>query len=1232
MPKARAKSPERYATHLGSLYVPARDMRPRSDSFGEAKQTLPDLNINRWSHSTSSSTSAIDSDISRKGASGLARPISINASRAASSVLPLSPLGIYLSPEIDSFASANRSPQPSPRRHQPPRINLPLQILDASHIRRERSPNTPSTITLTPSLPQGSPAALRGNDYFGETWARSRSGGKTAEAVKGVAIHYITTSPSGEIHHEKSRLETNTRTGIQTDDVASQDVLQGRRRDRSANSSADTGVGSSASSLRSEPGRSRNHRSPAQKSMLSNALAKANTAVLFDNAQNIEGAIEAYAEACELLQQVMVRSSDIDDRKKLSAIRSTYSNRIAELHDLDNSFASMIMNKALPDDPPSDDSPVGNDTTFYRDDLMSPGLGVAETLEEVYIPLRQESLLPQIFGGESFIQNQSAPPQRTAPNTQNLAVPMDAQYMPPPLSPGRLGPSTLEDEISALVETQASSEPIVAGQHAHGRRSESISWLNTFDDSASSAPSSRLPSIDHGTMEGFSLADDIEAEFDAALNAAVNAAYDEETTHEDTPRQEAAGEGDIDHEFFANNRDENGLSSPTTRSLTHVLEPAGLEKREIELTREYLDSDAEEEERLLDDVTRGFAFGDFHFDKHSKSALPRQSDSSTFSGRTWASSIPSTTTTNATTLSTLAEALETASQEASAMDMQAIAKGSLPSPPPPIPPPKVDLPSQAIPSQSAARPTSFENSIGSALRDRRLSGHSPKQLKIETFARRPTTTSSTKNSRILQRLPTFQVPNVVEPNQLLQSAPPTQSLFGPSSTSTVATQPITPMTSINSGDSINSESPATPALTQGDSQISIDDSGVPASPRMSKGMPTAQSVSKKNSSSTSLRMKNLSVGASDNAESPITPGSGMSTSDARKGLPPVPTPVMTSFNFSGSSAGGMHLFDDHIGTPASPCSPKTPNAVVSNTAPTPLEPCPESFLLRPFWLMRCLYQTISHPRGGYVSTKLFIPRDIWRVKNVKLKVVDDKVSQCDLLTAALQKLAKVDNLDANAVLQELQSFENVLEQVRGALQKKLGGEVGLSSSSNVFRTGAGISESADALPNRSVNTTSSSSKFASTFRKLRSKSSTPTINSGSGGGILKENDASSIGFTMSTLPMTSSSSVPSSRAMHMQRSRAPPPTPTQLTNIPQPHAMYMASLARLFDAVQVLDSIARQVVDPGLKCSSETLVGLEFSIRNAAEFFAFYVVRFVMADIGLLVDKFLKRGSEWVLA
>ena len=63
-----------------------------------------------------------------------------------------------------------------------------------------------------------------------------------------------------------------------------------------------------------------------------------------------------------------------------------------------------------------------------------------------------------------------------------------------------------------------------------------------------------------------------------------------------------------------------------------------------------------------------------------------------------------------------------------------------------------------------------------------------------------------------------------------------------------------------------------------------------------------------------------------------------------------------------------------------------------------------------------------------------------------------------------------------------------------------------------------------------------------------------------------------------------------------------------------------------------VDQIARQVEDPGLKHSSQTHVGLELSTRHAAEFFGFFVCRFVLADISLMLDKFIKRGSEWVLA
>jgi hypothetical protein len=80
--------------------------------------------------------------------------------------------------------------------------------------------------------------------------------------------------------------------------------------------------GKSSDSETSDSARQRESREQDKKTMLSRALQKAHTAVLLDNAQNFEGAVEAYGEACNLLQQVLERSSGEEDRKKLDAIVS----------------------------------------------------------------------------------------------------------------------------------------------------------------------------------------------------------------------------------------------------------------------------------------------------------------------------------------------------------------------------------------------------------------------------------------------------------------------------------------------------------------------------------------------------------------------------------------------------------------------------------------------------------------------------------------------------------------------------------------------------------------------------------------------------------------------------------------------------------------------------------------------------------------------------------------------
>lgn len=112
---------------------------------------------------------------------------------------------------------------------------------------------------------------------------------------------------------------------------------RGHSRSRSTGAKGSTDTTSSRGKERDRSGKQ-----PSQKAMLSKALQKANTAVQLDNAQNPEGAREAYSEACDLLQLVLQRTGGEEDRKKLEAIVSSS----AALHaDLTNSSLSSTTSK-----------------------------------------------------------------------------------------------------------------------------------------------------------------------------------------------------------------------------------------------------------------------------------------------------------------------------------------------------------------------------------------------------------------------------------------------------------------------------------------------------------------------------------------------------------------------------------------------------------------------------------------------------------------------------------------------------------------------------------------------------------------------------------------------------------------------------------------------------------------------------------------------------------------------
>lgn len=733
----------------------------------------------------------------------------------------------------------------------------------------------------------------------------------------------------------------------------------------------------------------------------------------------------------------------------------------------------------------------------------------------------------------------------------------------------------------------------------HNRQdtAESTSWLDTIDESAGSSSSSvhsRSSSTGLRRKRLRAASGETHADFEAAFDAAVEAAYDDGFEPAEGENESPAHE---EHQVYLRSEPQQDIVSDVRRNVELAKErvreaqrePAIAlakenERRRLEESRhlrnstemEYEEDEADEEERLLDELSKDYIFDGPEYNAQAKSALPRQSDSSGFSGRTGASSNGSNFASAGTSSSTVPE---TSMLPELVNKLQA---KSLPPPqhPPPMgalpPPPQAKSGSTPVHQTNGfvARPSSQVTAQG--VRDRRLSGMKALPLKIETNTKAPPAPESAA--------PKLQPSSKTDSNLTPQSLPePPQSAFAvvplQDASSDTDSKPLTlsiketgsrkgsspmPTPSPADGDESSSAILATPSLTKVTSADSFESvPSVPDSPgRFNvKGSIGPRSL-KKNFSSSSLKNKILSVSVPEPYEiSPNPPGSSGSSIRQRRApssiVPGLPTPTGASFIVSGLPTEDIHVFDNDV---HSPTTPGSPNPTVLNP-PLPLEPCPESSLLRPFWFLRCIYQTIAHPRGGYISNRLFVPRDIWMLKTTKLKGVEEKISSCDLLSATLLKLAQVDTLDASAVLKEMQFLESVMEQTQASLSRRLGSEVGTTGAPWLSKASNGHEEMNPASETLASKGTNVTAKSYLSWKRIRSRNTSGPMPTATAAPASK--DSPKDVTTIKSLPMTTTTN---------------PKFPKRDLSQVQyggPNANYMAALAKLCDAVQVLGKRCR---------------------------------------------------------
>lgn len=335
----RAKSPNENTAMTSSVgpQVLSPETTRRSSALyvrQESKNRVSEgnANLNRWSQSTASS---------RRSSANYHRKSSFSK-RLSGSIGSFAGYGAPLAPSPS--AKSNKRPRSppmispptvtaiSPLPQDPPPILPPIVTLsslskavDAADSPSTISVNTPATADLLSPLTNNTSE----QDYFGDRWS---TGSPRRQSIKGQRVSIRPSSRASPatspqvterpVNRLPESMYSPRAAPLSKQQMDRRQSSQHRNRANSSKSGGTTEGESSASDHRNLPQRAHRRRAPSQKALLSKALAKANHAVVLDGKQNVEGAILAYGDACNLLRQVMVRSSGEDDRRKLEAVVS----------------------------------------------------------------------------------------------------------------------------------------------------------------------------------------------------------------------------------------------------------------------------------------------------------------------------------------------------------------------------------------------------------------------------------------------------------------------------------------------------------------------------------------------------------------------------------------------------------------------------------------------------------------------------------------------------------------------------------------------------------------------------------------------------------------------------------------------------------------------------------------------------------------------------------------------
>ncbi|OBZ78788.1 hypothetical protein A0H81_00603 [Grifola frondosa] len=252
-----------------------------------------------------------------------------------------------------------------------------------------------------------------------------------------------------------------------------------------------------------------------------------------------------------------------------------------------------------------------------------------------------------------------------------------------------------------------------------------------------------------------------------------------------------------------------------------------------------------------------------------------------------------------------------------------------------------------------------------------------------------------------------------------------------------------------------------------------------------------------------------------------------------------------------------------------------------NIPTAPLSPlptlAPTDPLRKPYHMMFLLRQTMTSKTGGYITRRLHVPQEVWSQGGAKLTNIPEKIRVVEVLGSALEDLHmwSVEYFGAGNVSSGMALGIGSIGRKEGeAWAGKLEEFVGVCDGV-VGQFGKKLGVGEGFITKKSSGVTSWGGRLTRQFDKI-----------------------------------------------------------TNGKNLDSP-AAYVQGLSKLFHQAQLLDEHTKAAASQPLSAlyaalPSDLRPGIELKLRHSSEFFAKVVLTFVIRDMALLLDKYVKKCEKWL--